>query len=98
MSPGQTLRVELAARGPVDGSRKISARLVDSSGAVQAQTDDRLWPQMRLDLELPADAEPGLYTLAVVVYDPETLTPFPDSEGSFMTTLSGVEVVGKTAY
>ena len=96
MAPGQTLRVELAARGQVDGSRKISARLVNPSGAVTAQTDDRLRPHMRLDLELPADAEPGPYTLAVVVYDPETLAPFPDSEGKFATGLSGVEVLEKT--
>ena len=98
MSPGQTLRVELAARGQIDGSRKVSARLVDSSGAVKAQTDDRLWPQMRLDLELPANAEPGPYTLAVVLYDPETLAPFPDSEGNFVTALSEVEVLAKTAH
>ena len=52
LNPGQTLRVELSAAGRVDGSRKISARLVDSSGAVKAQTDERLWPHMRLHLEL----------------------------------------------
>ena len=52
---------------------------------------------MRLDLELPANAEPGPYTLAVVLYDPETLAPFPDSEGNFVRTLSGVEVLGNAA-
>ena len=97
MVPGQTLRVELAAQGQVDGSRNISARLLDPSGVVRAQMDDKLWPQMRLDLELPADAEPGSYTLAVVLYDPETLGPFPDTEGNFITMLSEVEVLGASA-
>jgi 4-amino-4-deoxy-L-arabinose transferase-like glycosyltransferase len=93
LNPGQPLRVELAAAGRVDGSRKISARLVDASGAVQAQIDERLWPHLRLHLELDGDAEPGPYTLAVVIYDPETLGPFPDAAGQFVTTLSEVEVV-----
>ena len=56
-----------------------------------------LGSRMRLDLELPADADPGPYTLVVVVYDPDTLAPFPDSEGNFMTTLSGVEVLANAA-
>ena len=98
MKAGQTLRVELSAEGRVDGSHKLSTRLVDPSGAVKVQNDQRLGSRMRLDLELPADAEPGSYTLAVVVYDPETLAPFPDSEGNFMTTLSWVEVPAKTAH
>ena len=98
LSPGQMLRVELSAEGRVNGSHKLSTRLVDPSGAVKAQNDRSLGSRMRLDLELPADAKPGPYTLAVVVYDPDTLAPFPDSEGKFVTTLSGVEVLAKTAH
>jgi 4-amino-4-deoxy-L-arabinose transferase-like glycosyltransferase len=97
LSPGQTLRVELSAEGRVDGTHKLSTRLVDPSGAVKAQNDQRLGSRTRLDLELPADAKPGPYTLTVVVYDPDTLAPFPDSGGNFMTTLSGVEVLGNAA-
>jgi hypothetical protein len=94
LNPGRTLRVELSAEGRVDGSRKLSTRLIDASGAVKAQSDERLGPHMRLTLELPADVQPGAYTLAVVLYDPETLTPFPDAAGNFLTELSKIEVVG----
>ena len=91
--PGQTLRVELSARGRVDGTRKLSARLVDPEGAVKAQNDVILGRNTRVDLNLPDDAKPGVYTLVAVLYDPETLAPFPDSTGSFTTVLSQIEVV-----
>ena len=96
LSPGQTLRVELSAVGRVDGSRKLSVRLLDPTGAVKAQSDERLGPHMRLGLELPADAEPGIYKLAVVLYDPETLAPFPDAAGNFSTVVSEIEVLSGT--
>ena len=95
--PGQMLRVELLADGRVDGSRKLSARLVDPAGTVKAQSDVILEPFTRIELDLPDDAEPGAYILTAVLYDPETLAPFPDSEGSFATALSRIEVLGDVA-
>lgn len=92
LAPGRKLQVEMAAKGRVDGFYKISTRLLDPMGRTKAQTDKVLGPYLRLDLELPADAEPGLYTLAAVIYDPETLAPFPDSQGEFTTMLSQVDV------
>jgi hypothetical protein len=77
--------------------RKLSARLVDPSGAVKAQSDVILGPYTRIDLDLPADAQPGAYTLAVVLYDPVTLAPFPDSAGNFTTALSTIDVLGDAA-
>ena len=97
LKPGETLRVELSAKGRVDGSRKLSIRLVDSSGAGKAQNDQPLSPHMRLDLELPGDAQPGRYKLVAVLYEPETLAPFPDTTGSFVTALSEVEVLDAAA-
>ena len=94
LSPGQTLRVELSADGRVDGSHKLSVRLLDPTGAVKAQSDERLGRHMRLDLELAADARPGIYQLAVVLYDPETQAPFPDATGTFSTVISEIEVPG----
>ena len=35
---------------------------------------------------------PGAYTLAIVVYDAETLAPYPDQHGDFVTTLSTLTV------
>ena len=95
LSPGQTLRVELSAEGRVDGSRKLSVRLLDPPGAVKAQSDERLGPHMRLDLELADDAKPGIYQLALVLYDPETQAPFPDAAGDFSTVVSEIEVLGE---
>ena len=97
MTPGQTLRVELAVKGRADESRKFSARLVDPAGTVKAQTDVPLRPLTRIDLDLPADAKPGIYKLVVVLYDSATLEPFADSTGNFVTALSEVEVVDAAA-
>jgi len=97
MTPGQTLRVELAVKGRADESRKFSARLVDPAGTVEAQTDVPLQPLTRIDLNLPDDAKPGIYKLVVVLYDPVTQEPFADSAGNFVTTVSEVEVLNAAA-
>jgi 4-amino-4-deoxy-L-arabinose transferase-like glycosyltransferase len=93
MTPGQTLRVELAVKGRADESRKFSARLVDPAGTVEAQTDVAARPLTRIDLDLPDDAKPGIYKLVVVLYDSATQESFADSTGNFVTALSEVEVV-----
>ena len=98
LSPGQTLRVELSTEGRVDGSRKFSVRLLDPTGALKAQSDERLGSHMRLDLELAGDAKPGIYKLAVVLYDPETQAPFPDATGNFSTVVSEIEVLGDAVH
>ncbi len=92
IKPGQTLFVEMAAAGRVDGSLKLSARLVDSAGKTLVQIDKTLTAAMQFDLALPADASPGAYTISAVVYDPATLNPIPDHEGNFSTNLSSVDV------
>ena len=93
LTPGQTLRVELAVQGRADESRKVSARLVDPAGTVKAQTDVALRPITRIDLDLPDDAKPGIYKLVGVLYDPATQEPFADSAGNFVTALSEVQVL-----
>ena len=93
LTPGQTLRVELAVKGRADESRKFSARLVDPAGTVKVQTDVSLRPLTRIDLDLPDDATSGAYKLVVVLYDPVTLAPFADSAGDSVIELSEVELL-----
>lgn len=92
LTPDERLVTLMTATGETDGSLKLSARLVDGDGNVVAQADAPLTPAIRLELPLPEDAAPGLYQLAVVVYDPTTLDPLPDASGSFSTVISTVEV------
>ena len=76
------------ADGLVDGTVKASMRLVDATGTTMAQADMPILAETQVALELPADADTGAYTLAIVVYDAETLAPYPDQRGDFVTTLS----------
>ena len=89
---GKSFLVQMAATGQVDGSLKLSARLVDNSGATIAQTDAILKTDTQVELTPPNETKAGLYTLVAVVYDPQTLNPYPDTQGRFETPLSQVEV------
>ncbi|MCX6044337.1 MAG: hypothetical protein NT075_04440 [Chloroflexi bacterium] len=93
IKPDQPFFVDATATGKVDGSLKLSMRLLDQAEQTVAQADTILSANMRLELALPADAAPGTYTIAVVVYDPKTLAPQPDQAGQFTTNLSKVEYV-----
>jgi hypothetical protein len=87
------LMVALVATGQVDGSLKLSARLVDESGWVLSQADDQLTAVTTVELPIPADTTTGVYTLTVVVYDPVTLNPFLDTKEQFATPLTAVQVI-----
>ncbi|CAN5845309.1 hypothetical protein BH10CHL1_BH10CHL1_23880 [soil metagenome] len=93
IKPDQPFFVDATATGKVDGSLKLSLRLVDPAEQTVAQADTVLSANMRLELALPADASPGSYTITAVVYDPQTLAPQPDQAGHFTTNLSKVEYV-----
>ena len=92
IQPGQNLLVDLHAEGQVDGSIKMSLRLVDAEGKTQAQQDKDLLSDLRYSLAVPGDAVEGSYALSVVVYDGATQTPFMDQDGESPTTLSHVEI------
>ncbi|MEA3334814.1 MAG: glycosyltransferase family 39 protein [Chloroflexota bacterium] len=92
LRPGETLLAELSATGQVDGSLQVSVRLVDSEGRIESLHDQPLTASMDFPLSLPVDAEPGVYTVAVVVYDRETLAPHPDLTGRLSTPLTTVLV------
>lgn len=87
LRPGAVLPVEIHTAGRVDGSLKLSLRLVDPTGAVVAQQDKTVEPEFRLGLLLSPDAPPGSYTLAGVLYDPQTLAPLPGLQGDELVSL-----------
>jgi hypothetical protein len=92
LQTGDVLPVDVSAAGQVDGSLKISLRLLDPTGQVIAQQDKVIEPQFRLGLLIPPDAPSGQYTLAGVVYDPATLRPLPDVNGEELGALLTIEV------
>jgi hypothetical protein len=94
LQAGDVLPVDVRAAGQVDGSLKISLRMIDPGGHVIAQQDKLIEPQFRLGLLVPPDAPAGQYTLAGVVYDPATMQPLPDVNGMEAGELSTIEVQG----
>jgi hypothetical protein len=89
---GAVLPVELSATGLVDGTRKLSLRLVDAGGTVVAQQDRTVEPAFRYGLLIPPDAPPGEYSLAGILYDPATVEPIPDTTGNELATLATITV------
>ena len=100
-----TWRVEAPLRNV-----KHSLRLVDAQGGVWAQQDDRPlyneptagWPlgavvQHVASVTVPIGAPPGNYTLELVLYHEDDLTPLPVAAGNGETSLRLGEVaVGRT--
>ena len=87
-------------------SLAMSLRLLDQSGGVLVQADGPFhsglyppqeWPlnsvvSSSLILTIPADAVSGTYTVALIVYDRETLKPLPLESGAQQLTLGSVVV------
>jgi 4-amino-4-deoxy-L-arabinose transferase-like glycosyltransferase len=92
LQPGEVLPGEVSMTGRVDGSLKLSLRLLDPTGEVIAQQDQTVTPGFRFGLLLPPDAPPGEYTLAGVLYDPATLEPIPAETGDEQPALVTVSV------
>ena len=90
--PGEVLPVEMNVTGQVDGSLKLSARLVDGAGQVVAQNDQELHDHLSFGLFLPPNAPPGPYALAAVIYDPTTLAPLKDATGNDLATITPIDV------
>lgn len=91
--PGQPLDIVLTWQGadPIDRQINTSFRLVNSAGQVVAQQDGPPARGMlptnlffatplpdRKTLTLPVDLAPGPYTIQVVAYDVDTVTPVAD--------------------
>jgi hypothetical protein len=93
VAPGDPLPVDFTLEGELDGSWKVSARLLDASGAVVSQQDTTALPgTLALTLFVPPSAPPGAYSLHFVVYNAETLAPAADLAGQPSTPLVDIEV------
>jgi hypothetical protein len=91
-SVGSVLPVELAWEGPLDGTRRLSLRLIAQDGTLVAQVDDGLEALNRIQLFVPPDAAPGTYGLHLMVYDAESLEPIPAGDGAQIVMVATVEV------
>lgn len=89
---GEPFVVCFYADGLVDGSLKASMRLIDPGGTTMAQIDAPIQAETQVELTLPDNADVGEYTLAIVVYDADTLESYPDQHGEHITSLSTLDV------
>jgi hypothetical protein len=93
---GSVLPIEMKATGQTDGTRKVSVRLVDESGNVVAQADTALTDQMRVMLFAPQAKSAGAYTIAAVLYDPNTLQPFLDRQQQELVPLTAMQLQARS--
>jgi hypothetical protein len=87
LQPDATALVNLTADVRTVAPLKLSLRLVDSTQHIVAQADVPIAGEMEIRLDIPTDFAPGEYALVAIVYDQDTLAPFPDRDGNFETTL-----------
>jgi len=80
VQPGEVLPIEMALEAQTPQMLKLSVRLLDDADNVIAQNDIAVEPQVRFGLLIPSQIEVGTYTLAAVLYDPETMTNLPTLE------------------
>ena len=89
---GSVLPVELTWAGPLDGTRRLSLRLIAADGTLVAQVDDGLDAVNRIQLFVPPDAVPGDYSLHLMVYDAETLDPIPAADGQQIVQVADIQI------
>ena len=89
---GETLAIRIDAQGQIDGTRHISLRLVNAEGMVLSQADNPMLGETRPSLAIPADAPAGAYTLAAIVYDPNTLASIPNAIDQHLAPISTIEI------
>jgi len=93
VTQGDPLKIFLFAGGDIDGTTKVSMRLLDADGGTIAQYDQTLETEMQFPLSIPDELTPGRYDIAVIIYEPENLNPIPDIHGNELIPLSTVEVI-----
>jgi hypothetical protein len=94
LAPGQVLPLHLTFEGRLDGTRKVSARLVGPDGIQVAQQDVSITEGVQsLALFVPPTAAPGVYSLQLLVYDAATLEPIADNQARTQVPLADVRIV-----
>jgi hypothetical protein len=94
VSPGDPLPIDFTLEGQLDGTWKVSARLVDGSGAVVWQQDTAAVPgNLTLTLFAPPGTPPGEYSLHFVVYNAATQAAALDVAGQPATPLATIKVL-----
>jgi len=93
VAQGYPLKIILFAGGDIDGTAKVSMRLLDADGGIIAQYDQTLETEMQFPLRIPDELAPDRYDIAVIIYEPENLNPIPDIHGNELIPLSKVEVI-----
>ena len=92
VTPGTAFLVDVNVTMNEGNPRKLSLRVLNDAGERIAQNDQVLQSDMRFRLLIPEDARPGRYTLAAVLYEPDTLAALPDQQGAFSVDLAKIEV------
>lgn len=86
------LPIELEMEAQEPQPLKLSVRLLDSADNVVAQNDISVEAHVRLGLLIPPEIEAGTYTLAAVLYAPETMTNFLTVSGQEIGRLGSIVV------
>lgn len=92
VEPGEVLPIEAKVAGVIDPARKLSFRLLDATGAVVAQTDVILQPDLRLGVFVPPNATRGPHQLVALLYDSDTLAPFAGPAGEELFQVTAIEI------
>jgi hypothetical protein len=92
VAPGQVLPLDVTTEIATDRPLKLSARLVAPDGTVVATHDRPLRATDRFGLFVPPAAQAGAYTVAMILYDPETLATVAASDGAPAATVMPVQV------
>lgn len=94
VKPGDPLPIEAVLDGQLDGTWKVSARLVDESGTMLWQQDTSATEDtLSLTLFVPPSTPPGEYTLHFVVYNAATQEVAADVTGRPTTPVATIKVV-----
>jgi hypothetical protein len=94
IAPGDPLPIDFTLAGQLDGTWKVSARLVDRSGAVIWQQDTAAVPgNLVLTLFAPPGTPAGEYSLHFVVYNAATQEAAVDVDGQSTTPLATIKVL-----